>query len=188
MPLDIDTQLWQVVERPGFAGRHRDRQDQYRDTLYGAGNWRLAHQVDGRYYDWLEALENFYEEAYYQYFLANPDTLDWLVREASEVYDNAPSNVQSGLDYTKQEASSNHMQDISIRRVVHRLGRQFQGSRLLQVRSKNSRGARLSPGVVPFHRGEWILQPEIAGWWKPGSIESFWQSNKVLLACKQPKP
>jgi hypothetical protein len=182
--MDLAPSLWSVIERPGFAGKRRDQQDQERDLQHGPSNWLIAHQVDGKYYSWLESLEQFYEEAYYQHFLHHPEIVDWLAREASDVYDNARSNVASGLDYTKQEAKSNHMQDISIRRVMHRLGRQFQGNKLLQVRSHSSRGASLSPGVVPFHRPDWILQPELSGWWQSGSIESFWQSNKVLLVRK----
>ena len=38
----------------------------------------------------------------------------------------------------------------------------------------------LSPGVVPFHEPGSIAAPQLKGWWKSGTIESFWQSNKRL--------
>jgi len=32
---------------------------------------------------------------------------------------------------------------------------------------------------------ELIKKPELTGWWKPGSIESFYQSNKILQVKKK---
>ncbi|HOU94965.1 MAG TPA: hypothetical protein PLU22_28135, partial [Polyangiaceae bacterium] len=64
--------------------------------------------------------------------------------------------------------------------TVAALGRRFQGTELVRIRGRGSAGYRLNPGVVPFHAPEAILKPELVGWWQPGSIESFWQSNKVL--------
>ena len=181
MPLELDFTQWHTAGRPGFAGKRRDQQDADRNSRYGPGNWRIAHEVSGKYYDWLEAITLFYEEAYFRYLQDHPKIADWLVREACDVYDNAKSNVQSGRDYLKQEAASNHMQDICIRRVIYRLGLTFEGKQLVQIRSKSSTGAKLSPGVIPYHEPAAIIQPELTGWWAPGSVEAFWQSNKVLL-------
>jgi hypothetical protein len=87
------------------------------------------------------------------------------------------------LDYTVQETGRTHVQDIAIRRVVARLGRQFEGDQLIQIRDAlgdHPLSMALSPGQVPFHRPDVILLPEIEGWWLPGSVESFYQSNKLL--------
>ena len=181
---NFDFSTWEVSGRTGFAGKKRDRQDQERDRLYGPGGWMIAHEVQGKYYSWLEALVQFYEEAYCHYLQTQPELTDWQCREACDVYDNDPSNVNSGLDYNLQESSCNHMQDISIRRALKKIGKKFEGKRLIQVRGRSSEGYAFSPGIVPFHRPEWIKQPELKGWWRKGSIESFWQSNKVLLVKK----
>ncbi len=183
--METSQEGWVFLERPGFAGKKRDQLTDALNVAYGVDNWKIAHEVEGKYYSWLEAVTLFYEEAYFEHFKENPDILDWLCQTASDVYDNAKSNVKSGLDYTIQESTSNHMQDIAIRRVVKRLNRAFQGDKLLQIRGRWAKGGILSPGVVPFHRPEWILQPELVSWWQPGSIESFWQSNKVLLIKKK---
>lgn len=180
----INPQEWTVIGRPGFAGKKRDAREEELNTKYGVGNWQISHQVQDQFYTWHDSLILFYEESYVQYFQSNPDVLDWLCKTAKEVYDTAKSNVASGLDYNIQEGNANHMQDIAIRRALQRLGRKFEGDSLLQVRGRSSKGSCLSPGVIPFFRKEWILLPELESWWQPGSIESFWQSNKVLLVKK----
>ncbi len=172
---------WKPIGRPGFAGQKRDKLVAHWDETYGQGNWKIMHEVQGQYYDWLDALIQFYEQAYYVFLQQHEDILNWLCSIASDVYDSNVTNVHSGLDYNIQEGTSNHMQDIAIRRVVQRLGRKFEGSELLQIRGWRSKGARLSPGVVPFHEPTWILQPELQSWWKPHTVESFWQSNKIML-------
>jgi hypothetical protein len=35
---------------------------------------------------------------------------------------------------------------------------------------------------------ELIKQPEATGWWKPKTVESFYQSNRVLQARNAPRP
>jgi nicotinate-nucleotide adenylyltransferase len=72
------------------------------------------------------------------------------------------------------------LQDIAVRIALKSLKRKFEGDRLIQIRGNRSEGSFLSPGVVPFHKPEAIEQPELQGWWGPGTVESFWQSNKVL--------
>jgi nicotinate-nucleotide adenylyltransferase len=105
-----------------------------------------------------------------------------LCATASDVYDIQPSNVESGLDYHKQECTATHLQDIAVRRVLVRLGRSFKGDHLVQIRGHESEGYRLNPGKVPFHEPESIIEPTFAPgrWWDAHSVEDFWQSNKVL--------
>jgi len=174
--------LWVDLGCPGFAGRERDSIRSRMNTLYAEDNWLIAWQVEGRIVDRAEAIGH-YEDAYVAFFQEHPDVLDWLVSVARDVYDNDPGNVDSGEDYDVQESDSEHLQDIAVRRAVRRLGFQFMGSVLVQIRSKRSAGGHLNPGVVPFHRQEWIAPP-VPGrycWWGKGTIEDFYQSNKVML-------
>ena len=67
-----------------------------------------------------------------------------------------------------------------MRRCLMRLGTWFRGDHLVEIRGRDSEGFRLNPGQIPFHLPEMIVQPEQTGWWEPGSVESFWQANKVL--------
>lgn len=170
---------WSTLYRPGYAGRQGSRRDRQRDEVYGPGNWRTAFEWGGRTILYDEALL-LYEDAYFEHLKTNPEVLEWLLNTAYEVYDNSDSNVFSGTDYRIQEAGSTHLQDISIRRCLIRLGLEFRGDHLVEIRGKRSGGFRLNPGQVPFHRPELIVQPEFKSWWNPGSIESFWQANKVL--------
>ena len=76
------------------------------------------------------------------------------------------------------------MQDIAIRRTVLRLGRKFEGDHLVQIRGRDSEGAKYNPGFVPFHLLDMIVKPSLTGWWQENSIEDFYQSNKVLQVRK----
>jgi hypothetical protein len=184
---------WETIDRPGYFGKHREERTREYNARYGEGNWRIAWEVGEVVVDKLGAYVLYvvvdklgayalYEDAYFEFFRANPEVLQELVLAASDVYDDAQSNVHSGLDYTIQETGQTHLQDVSIRRCLVRLGLRFKGRELIQIRSTSEHrlGKLLTPGRVPFHRLDLIKQPELEGWWDRGSIESFYQSNKVL--------
>jgi hypothetical protein len=174
--------IWQTVERPGYFGRHRDEKYRGYDQQYGASNWRIAWQI-GERVGGLEEAVMLYEDAYFAFMKGNSAMIDQLVAEALDVYDDSPSNVQSRLNYLAQETNRTHLQDVAIRRCLVRLGRCFQGQKLIQIRDAlgdHPLSLVLSPGQVPFHRPELILQPELEGWWLPSSVEAFYQSNKLL--------
>ena len=170
---------WLTVCRPGYSGRQGRKRDAQRNEVYGPGNWRTAFRWGERTILYSEALI-LYEDAYFQHFMSDPGELEWLLDTACEVYDNSDSNVLSGTDYTVQEATSTHLQDIAIRRCLVRKGLEFRGDHLVEIRGKSSEGYRLNPGQIPFHRPDLIVQPEPKSWWNPGSVEAFWQANKVL--------
>lgn len=181
---------WTTIERPSQFGKDRDKRYREYDEKYGKGNWRLVWEVGGSAID-RDGIVMLYEDAYYFFFKSHPDALERLLKDASDVYDDAPSNVTSGLDYDKQETDRTHLQDISIRRVVIRLGRAFTGKQLVQIRDTQGShplSVTLSPGQVPFHMPELIKQPEATGWWKPGTVESFYQSNRVLQVKRSAQP
>ena len=175
--------VWIPKGRPGYLGKRRDEQFWEWDKKFGKRNWRLVHPFGGVVLDYLGTCA-VYEDAYLEFLKNNPDILQQLTSEASDVYDDAKSNVRSGFNYLKQETKRTHIQDIAIRRSVARMGTWFSGKQLIQIRDK--RGSHplsliLSPGQVPFHRPELINRcPELTGWWKLGSVESFYQSNRLL--------
>ncbi len=188
---------WHNVQRPGYFGRRRDAIHMRYDITYGTGNWRLVWIVRGHAvstptmpnpvfpvltHTFEQACRLFYEESYFQYLKNRPDDVDFIC-EFVDCIDNSPLNVQSGLDYAAQEATSTHIQDIAVRNVLSRLGRTFTGKRteLLIIRGSDSQGFRFNPGNVPFDQPALITQPEIKpSWAQPGSVEAFWQSNKML--------
>jgi hypothetical protein len=180
----IDTTNWELVEQPGYIGKQRESKYAEWNKYYGLDGWQLAWQWGNQYLPLPVAL-SIYEDAYYHFLLSNPDILEQLATQASDVYDDAPSNVSSGLDYTHQETNLNHWHDIAIRRALLRNGQWFAGRELVHIRHEQSThplSMLLSPGQVPFHRPELIAQPELERWWwQTGSVESFYQSNKVLL-------
>lgn len=156
---------WTFVERPGYLGVKRDQRFQEYDRRFGAGRWRLAWRV-GEVVGGFDQVVMLYEDAYMAFFEANPRVLEQLIGEASDVYDDAPSNVASGFSYSIQETNRTHIQDIAIRRCVMRLGRKFWGGELIQIRDylgSHPLSMVLSPGRVPFHRPELIVRPQLQG-------------------------
>lgn len=173
--------VWITILRPGYFGSRRNQILHKYDRLYGKNNYRICWKVSDRILEIPYALM-LYEDAYYEFLKNDPRLLDSLITSAKDVYDNAKTNVKSELTYENQENHSNHYQDIAIRRVVMRLGKKFQGKRLIQIRhsSASGIGKSLSPGRVPFHLPFLIEKPVKSGWWNSGTVEEFWQSNKVL--------
>ena len=174
--------IWTTIGPVGYLGSKRDATLAAWDAEHGPGNWRMSWQVNGARAEFAQAVM-LYEDAYYAFLAANPTLLDALCLTARDVYDDSPTNLASGLDYTIQETGRTHLQDIAIRRCVTRLGRRLEGSELVQIRdhlAENPFSMPLSPGQVPFHQPGWIREPQIAGWWLPGSVESFYQSNRDL--------
>jgi hypothetical protein len=175
---------WQTISRPGYFGRHRDERYAEYDLLYGPGCWRIVWQI-GDFIGDVAAATMLYEDAYLAFLSSNTGVLATLVAEARDVYDDALTNIESRFDYAAQETNRTHLQDIAIRRCLVRLGRWFEGPELVQIRDSigiNPLSLTLSPGRVVFHRPDLIIQPELEGWWEAGSIESFYQSNKLLQA------
>ncbi|MBY0372716.1 MAG: hypothetical protein K2Q23_01900, partial [Bryobacteraceae bacterium] len=150
---------------------------------FGPENWRLVWKVGEAVTDFVGVCA-LYEDAYFNFMRTHPSIVERLIHEACDVYDDDESNVDSQFDYSKQETERTHIQDIAVRRCLLRMGRWFKGERLVQIRGSQGNSLLselLSPGRVPFHRKDLICTPEKKGfWWKPGSVESFYQSNRVL--------
>lgn len=170
----------------GFAGRKRDEMHANLDARFGEDNWTIARDIERRIVGQRDAIQ-LYEDAYVDHLTKSPELLEWLVRTASDVYDTAPSNVRSGLDYSVQEGLATHLQDIAVRNALQRLGKTFQGGHLVEVRGRKSEGKVLGPGVVPFHKPEIILppSPHHHRWWQEDSVEAFYQQNKVLCVAPE---
>lgn len=176
--------VWKNVERPGYFGRRRDEKIEELNARHGRGDWRLRWVIeqDGRQHDcdFVPACIDFYQQSYLQYLQDKPAELAYIC-SYGEVIDNAPSNIGSGCDYSKQESWATHIQDIAIRNVLRVLGLRFRGKahNLLIIRSTDSNGFRFGPGNVPFMATERITQPSLKpAWANSGSVEDFWQSNK----------
>ena len=186
----FDPKIWKIQENtsPGYVGRHRNERQKERDNKYGAKNWATCWLVDGKMLEYEEVC-SLYEDGYFEYFKQRPELLEQLILIASDVYDDDPSNVESGTDYKKRGDVRTHIQDISIRRCIKRAGKTFLGKELLQIRDrlgKHPLSLALSPGQVPFHRKDLVSEPDNLeeimknAWWLPYSVEDFYQRAKRL--------
>ncbi|KAG2374032.1 hypothetical protein C9374_011111 [Naegleria lovaniensis] len=126
-----------------------------------------------------------YEDGYYEFLKNHPQIVDFICNTCCDIYDTEPANIESGYDYELQDSKEKgtHLQDIAVRRALKRLGREFKGTQLLQLRGHTTPLYFLNPCVIPFHEKENIIQPEIVEeFMLKQSVESFWQSNKVVLS------
>ena len=184
--MDTKKDQWKIIKRPGYFGKQRDKLHREHNKTYGKNNWRITWLVNKKIFSKEEILL-LYEDSYFNFLKKHPKVLQQLINEAKDVYDDAASNVKSQLDYSKQETNRTHYQDIAIRRCVVRFGLRFKGRKLIQIRDykgKHPLSLKLSPGRIPFHMPKLIKKPELDGWWQHGSVESFYQSNKVLQVKK----
>jgi hypothetical protein len=151
------------------------------NNSFGSEQWSFQHYINGRPITVAQA-HRIFEEGYERYFDKNSDVLEALVKNYSDVYDTAPSNVDSKLDYSIQECPKYgyHIHDIAIRAAVTNLKKSFQGKKLLQVRGKDSAGYYLSPGNIPFLVPGITYTPYKRGWWQPGTIEDFYQGTRHI--------
>lgn len=171
----------QLLERPGYLGKRRDVYVAELNQRFGQGHWQFVWQWGTQTLDFVEACL-MYEDAYYHFLVDNHLVLT-LCEQASDVYDDSPSNVASGYDYLAQETDRTHVQDIAIRRCLRRLGSDFIGDQLIQIRDslgEHPLSMTLSPGQVPFHRPGHIVRPQLTGWWQADSVEAFYQSNRYV--------
>jgi hypothetical protein len=188
---------WLLVDNtsPGYVGKNRNALWAKRDAKHRQGNWQTIWLVGENYLEYEEVCR-LYEDAYFEYFKNRPELLEHLLEVASDVYDDDPSNIESGLDYSKRGSVRTHIQDIAIRNCVKRFGREFKGEKLLQIRDRigeHPLSLALSPGQVPFHKAELISHPDnlaeitAKAWWLPLSVEDFYQRAKRLVVKSQGK-
>ncbi|MDP8210328.1 MAG: hypothetical protein P9M05_05920 [Candidatus Stygibacter australis] len=182
-PKLLSPSSWEIKEYPGYFGYRKSKLHDHFAEKYGT--FQIAWEVNGQLLQWRSAMQ-LYEDAYYQFLKRNHELTDWLLNTAADIYDTSPGNVGSGINYEIQDPNKpNHYHDIAIRRSILRLNKWFKGDHLVEIRGLRSEGYTLNPGIVPFHKPELIHQPEYkANWIIPKSIESFWQSNKVIITPK----
>lgn len=193
----IDITIWKSIgnRSTGYLGERRNEEWKKRDILYGAGNWQMGWMVDDKYLEYPEVCQ-LYTNAYYEYFKMRPELFEFLLEIASNVYDDAPANVEAGTDFHNRGKTKTHIHDTAIRECVKRFGRNFRGEKLLQVShasNKHPLSQALSPGQVPFYNPAILSFPDNLkeiqkdSWWLPGSVEDFYQRAKRLCAKQKEK-
>ncbi|MFA5358249.1 MAG: hypothetical protein WC310_00305 [Patescibacteria group bacterium] len=176
---------WITVSNPGWFGEAKNDRLAGYDKAYGAGNWRIRHRLGPRLLDLPEALR-LYELCYELHFLSPNTRYLWtdLFKQASEVWTELESDVESGLDYSIQKAKAPHYEDVSIRIIMKLYGHTFDGNKLIRIRadSNDVTGVALSSIHIPFLWPEFIEPTKEVEWWNrhKGSLEHFWHANKEL--------
>ena len=182
--VDMENNVYQ--ERVGyFGGGEKKRLKKEALAKKYPNGYNVVYEYDGKYIERTSAFA-LYEDAYYYFLKEQEELLNWICQHAIDIYDTEPANILSGYDYLIQDKdSATHLQDVAIRRAIKRLGRSFKGKKLIQVRGFRSALFAMNPAYVAFHERSKIQQPEIVEeFMLPGSVESFWQSNKTIVTKK----
>jgi hypothetical protein len=173
------TSWFKLVHELGYVGFDRKKLENL-DTKWGSDGWVMAHIYRGETITTRQALR-LYEGSYVRFLKKEPAVLYWLTKNASDVYDINPEDVLSGLDFSVQNQAATHFHDIAVRRALKRLGHEFRGDHLVHIRGHTSEGYVLNPGRVPFLNPKDILSDNNVHWYAKGSVEDFYQSNKVII-------
>lgn len=182
-----------IVARPGYFGKKRPKiEAKYNAELPG---WRECWQIGEWIYNFDEAV-TLYDDSYFK-FISEDERNLYNIIKFSECYDHDHTNIMCGVNHDTI-STPRHIQDVSVRRALVRLGTYFKGFRgsgeqyeeeeLLHIRGEGTNGNWLMPGNVPFHRPN-LLRPieeveNFPKWANPTSVEGFWQANKVIVTWK----
>jgi hypothetical protein len=183
----------QILSRPGYFGRRRTQIASQLDRDYPG--WQECWQIGELILNFSEAVL-LYDDAYFEHLTLNPHLVEW-VTSFGECYDSERDNIATGTTHDPK-ASPRHIQDVSVRRALVRMGTYFKHycgtdhtlydeAQLLHIRGEDTNGFALMPGNINFHKPRLILEESIGnmpGWIKPGTVESFWQANKVIILPK----
>jgi hypothetical protein len=184
---------WQTLDKKvPRLGSNRNNAIAKIDKDLGELNWRFAWDLGDENFGGFDDAISLYENSYYKHLQEakcphNPNLkkTDYLSQEAADVFDTTPRNTESGFNYYHQSTPAAHFQDISIRRVMAKLGMRFNGDKLIKVRSRynpDSVGISLSPKKIDFIKPEIVKLPATKRD-RTASIEDFWQYNRVLQFC-----
>jgi hypothetical protein len=173
-----------IVDCPGDTERKRGRKVDFYDYIYGEQAWEELWRFEDQLIDFSFATK-LYEDSYREFFKSNQSVLDWVL-SFGDCYQFSPQEVECGDAYDK-DSCPRHLQDVVIRRVVHSMNLEFKGSpEVLLQTDHGCDGESVCAGNVPFLYPSQIYRGKSGGpkprWAKDGSVEHFWQSNKVIVA------
>jgi len=140
----------------------------------GKGNWFWAFFVKKKLYSWEWGLQ-LYEDAFWEHLKHNIDDFKNLVDNYSNVYVTNRFDIESGLDYKKQNQHSDHYSDIAVRRCLVRFGLSFKGKDILDLNK-----SMFSQKSVPFHLPHLINKPD-----DNGSAKSWLDTNRLIVTAPE---
>lgn len=204
-------EIWLPIGFPGYFGARKKQIFSSLDRLIGKEFWRLSHVVNGKIiekesaiYEYENSYRNYLVEHpallehlvheygnFYDFDLNNVYNDNYWDTEntRNHFHDIAIRKVIReiyGLRHAESKSCS--LFDITSGRYQRSLRSPgLLGNKLLQIRGPKSPGFFLSPSVIPFHSPGWIVNNPLSSSWynREGcgvySIESFWQSTKILM-------
>lgn len=188
---------WVTAERPGYFGKSREEQEKAWDEKYGKGNWRLAWETPQKEALTFDGIIQEYVEGYTEYFRQHPDEAKWITENYAYAYDKEIITKEEAFDpyalYQKQ-GKANQFHHVALNIALEKvLDTPFKGEEPIKVRAGKPNtpveqwpaGWKWHPGLIPCVHPEMIQDVTFDNqWWKKGSIEDLYQSDKVLQIKK----
>lgn len=172
----------EILHRPGYFGSRRLWFKEHYDELYGEGGWMECWEYSGDILPFEDAVY-LYDLSYMLFLREHRWIAELIAAEYWECYDNSPDNIRAGCNHDPL-AVPRHLQDVSVRKALRAMGLSFNQdkSNLLEIRGPKSNGYLLSPMIVTFvEPGRISPFGPAEDWVKKGSVEEFWQRNKVII-------
>jgi len=173
-----------IVARPGYFGKDRTQWEEMFNARYGPGNWQECWQLYDEILPFNEAVR-LYDVSYFLHIKEDRyGVFHGMACQYKDCYDNDPSNIEAGCNHDLK-AVPRHIQDVSVRRAFRALGIKFNpdSDKLLEIRGEGSSGYELSPMRIPFIYPFAIIDGPARDWVGKGTVEEFWQRNKVIICC-----
>ncbi len=184
---------WTTVDRPGYFGKGREEQEKLCNEKYGKDNWRLAWQTPQGTVLTYDGVIQEYIEGYTEYFRQHLDEAKYLTDNYSFAYDKEIITKEEAFDpyaLYQKPGKANQFHHVALNIALEKvLDMPFTGKEAIKVRAGKPNtpieewpvGWKWHPGRIPCIHPEEIYNGEFPNqWWEKGSIEDFYQSNKVL--------
>jgi len=190
---------WEFVRYPGRLGKKRDFIYRQWDDEFGEGNWRIGWRLPNETTLSYEEIFEEYVRSYEAYFREHSDEARNICKTYAYAYDRDEIDLEIAFDRNAlidKPGIQNQFHHVALNiALTDRLGYVFQGDKPLKVRAGRPdqpveewpEGHRWQPGNIPYEHPEYIREDyEIVDKWiNPGSVEAFYQANKVLQVKKR---
>lgn len=175
---------YKITQYPGYLGDKKELMYKAWDKKYK--KWKLRWIFENQIVSFDEIFWKVYVAGYTNYFFSNHDEAKNLATKYSYTYDKDLITKEKAFDYKyllNKKKSNNQFHHCALNFAIkYNLNLEFNGTKPLQVRGKDSGGYKWNPGFIKSTVK--FTQKQIKGWWEPNSIEAYYQSHKVLLTIK----
>lgn len=188
---------WINKGQPGFLGKTKEQQYAHWDKEFGKNNWRICWVLPNGEILGFDQMFQLYVESYTKYFREHWNEAIELTKNHSFTYDKTlitPDLAFNPYALVNKPGIPNQFHHVALNlALIQNLGLKFQGENPLQVRDGKPNqpkeewplGWKWGPGRIPLHDLSLMPNTQLKGWWDKNSIESLYQTTKILQVIQK---